>query len=108
MDLVARFFGGGGKRVPGNRPSSASQRSRQEPDHVKVGRETAGRRGKGVTTVFDLPLDENGMLELAAKLKQRLRDRRDCQGWPESRFRRSARAAGGRIGKAGLQGEEGG
>ena len=32
---------------------------------------TAGRRGKGVTTVFDLPLDEAGLLELAAKLKQR-------------------------------------
>ena len=38
---------------------------------VRVGRETKGRRGKGVTTVSDLPLDENGLLELAAKLKQR-------------------------------------
>ena len=37
---------------------------------VRVGRETKGRRGKGVTTVSDLPLDENGLLELAAKLKQ--------------------------------------
>ena len=34
-------------------------------------RETAGRRGKGVTTVFDVPLDENGLRELAAMLKQR-------------------------------------
>ena len=39
---------------------------------VRVGRETKGRRGKGVTTISDLPLDENGLLELAAKLKQRL------------------------------------
>jgi len=39
---------------------------------VWVGRETKGRRGKGVTTVSDLPLDENGLAELAAKLKQRL------------------------------------
>ena len=37
---------------------------------MQVGRETNGRRGKGVTTVSDLPLDENGLLELAAKLKQ--------------------------------------
>jgi translation initiation factor 1 len=32
---------------------------------------TAGRRGKGVTTVFDVPLDESGLRELAATLKQR-------------------------------------
>ena len=37
-----------------------------------MGRETKGRRGKGVTTVSDLPLDESGLLDLAAKLKQRL------------------------------------
>ena len=39
---------------------------------VRVGRETKGRGGKGVTTISDLPLDENGLTELAAKLKQRL------------------------------------
>jgi translation initiation factor 1 len=39
---------------------------------VRVGRETKGRRGKGVTTVSDLPLDESGLAELAAKLKQQL------------------------------------
>src|SRR5438132_811728 len=38
---------------------------------VRLGRETKGRRGKGVTTVADLPLDEAGLLELAATLKQR-------------------------------------
>ncbi|MBO0699395.1 MAG: translation initiation factor [Zavarzinella sp.] len=38
---------------------------------AKVGRETAGRRGKGVTTVFGLPLSEAELLDLAAKLKQR-------------------------------------
>ncbi len=38
---------------------------------VRLGRETKGRRGKGVTTVSDLPLDEAGLLELAATLKQR-------------------------------------
>jgi translation initiation factor 1 len=39
---------------------------------VRVGRETKGRRGKGVTTISDLPLDENGLAELATKLKTRL------------------------------------
>jgi translation initiation factor 1 len=34
-------------------------------------RETAGRRGKGVATVFDLPLGESGLQELASTLKQR-------------------------------------
>ncbi|HUR55630.1 MAG TPA: hypothetical protein VMZ71_15950, partial [Gemmataceae bacterium] len=38
---------------------------------VRVGRETAGRRGKGVTTVFDLPLSEDAARELAATLKQK-------------------------------------
>jgi predicted translation initiation factor SUI1 len=36
---------------------------------AKVGRETAGRRGKGVTTVFDLPLTMDQLRELAAVLK---------------------------------------
>jgi translation initiation factor 1 len=39
---------------------------------VRVGRETKGRRGKGVTTVSDLPLNESDLAELAAKLKTRL------------------------------------
>ncbi len=39
---------------------------------VRVGRETKGRRGKGVTIVSDLPLDEVRLAELATKLKTRL------------------------------------
>jgi len=38
---------------------------------AKVGRETAGRRGKGVTTIFDLALTEDQLKELAAALKQK-------------------------------------
>lgn len=38
---------------------------------VKVGRETKGRKGKGVTTIFDLPLGEAALQELASLLKQR-------------------------------------
>ena len=39
---------------------------------VRVGRETKGRRGKGVTVISDLPLNENGLTELATKLNTRL------------------------------------
>jgi translation initiation factor 1 len=39
---------------------------------VRVGRETKGRGGKGVTIISDLPLDETGLAELATKLKTRL------------------------------------
>jgi translation initiation factor 1 len=39
---------------------------------VRVGRETKGRGGKGVTIISDLPLDEKGLGELATKLKTRL------------------------------------
>ena len=38
---------------------------------AKVGRETAGRRGKGVTTVFDLALSEADLKELATTLKEK-------------------------------------
>jgi translation initiation factor 1 len=37
---------------------------------VRVGRETKGRKGKGVTTITGLALSENGLLELARKLKR--------------------------------------
>ena len=72
MDLTARLLGGGGEAprqdVPEKKPGNDAPK---KPITVKVGRETAGRRGKGVTTVFDVPLDEDALRELAAKLKQR-------------------------------------
>jgi translation initiation factor 1 len=72
MGLVACFFGGGGKAPPpGIVEPQPTKEPVKKPMTVKVGRETVGRRGKGVTTVFDVPLDEAGLLELAAKLKQR-------------------------------------
>ena len=43
----------------------------QAGGRVKVRRETAGRRGKAVTTVSDVPLDEAGLKALAGKLKKR-------------------------------------
>jgi protein-tyrosine phosphatase len=77
MDLVARILGGGNRPdVPAPAaPSVPAGKTLTEPARkpitAKVGRETAGRRGKGVTTVFDVPLDEHGLRELAATLKQR-------------------------------------
>ncbi len=38
---------------------------------VKVRREVAGRRGKAVTTVSNVPLDDAGLRELAGRLKKR-------------------------------------
>jgi predicted translation initiation factor SUI1 len=77
MDLVARLIGGGRKKaVPP--PEIAAETG--EPKKgitkkitpvVRLGRETKGRRGKGVTTVTDVPLDEAGLLELATRLKNR-------------------------------------
>jgi len=77
MDLVARLMGGGKKRSTGPLPpleevsSPKLPEKRSEKFVVRVGRETKGRKNKGVTTVFDLPLDEDGIRELAATLKQR-------------------------------------
>lgn len=53
------------------------RRSRDEADRppagsrVKVRREVAGRRGKGVTTISGVPLDDAGLRELAGRLKKR-------------------------------------
>ena len=40
-------------------------------DRVKVRRETSGRRGKAVTTVSGVPLADDGLKELARRLKKR-------------------------------------
>ena len=38
---------------------------------MKVRREVAGRRGKAVTTISDVPLGEDALRELAGRLKKR-------------------------------------
>jgi predicted translation initiation factor SUI1 len=70
MALVARLLGGGQPPPPAPAPTPAKAPPKQ-PVVAKVGRETAGRRGKGVTTVFGLPLDAAGLHDLATTLKQR-------------------------------------
>src|ERR1700723_1309291 len=42
-----------------------------KPAAVRVGRETKGRAGKGVTTVTGLPMSSSDIESLAAKLKKR-------------------------------------
>lgn len=84
MDLAARLLAGGSPRperssiaagsiataaspgLPAAKPARA-----EKPPLLKVGRETSGRRGKGGTTVFDTPLDDEALRNLAATLKQR-------------------------------------
>jgi translation initiation factor 1 len=68
MNLVARLLGG--KRSAPEPPPTTAPPARKTGT-VRVGRETAGRRGKGVTTVWDLPMTGDEMKELAAALKQR-------------------------------------
>ena len=77
MDLAARLIGGGKRREAQEiatetaAPPAKEKVVKTSAPVVRLGRETKGRRGKGVTTVSDLPLDEAGLLELATKLKDR-------------------------------------
>lgn len=68
--LIARLLGGT-EQAPPPPPESPRPAPAKKPVTVKVGRETAGRRGKGVTVVWELPLGEEGLRELAALLKQK-------------------------------------
>ena len=75
---------------------------------VRVGRETKGRRGKGVTIVSDVPLNGNGLTELAAKLKQRLgtggtvkEGRIEIQGDHRDRIVQELEALGYQVKRAG-------
>ena len=43
----------------------------RDSGRVKVRREVAGRRGKAVTTISGVPLDDAGLRELAGRLKKR-------------------------------------
>jgi len=75
MGLVSRLISGGKRTGPPVReeaPPKATTKKAVTANSsvVRVGRETKGRRGKGLTTVSDLPLDEAGLQELASTLKQ--------------------------------------
>jgi translation initiation factor 1 len=53
------------------RPADAVRARTNAGGRVKVRREVAGRRGKPVTTVSGLPLDDAGVREMAGRLKKR-------------------------------------
>jgi translation initiation factor 1 len=77
IDLAARLIGGGRKRatppldIAAEPVVTKQEITKKIAPVVRLGRETKGRRGKGVTTVSDVPLDEAGLLDLATKLKNR-------------------------------------
>ncbi len=78
-DLIARLFTGAARverppdppRTPGTPDKPAAKPVKAHT--LKLGRETKGRRGKGVTIVSDLPtgLGEAGVAELCTLLKNR-------------------------------------
>lgn len=59
-----------GKPVSGCSCSKKSKAPRGD-GIVRIGRETKGRKGKGVTVITGVPLDGDGLLELARQLKQK-------------------------------------
>jgi translation initiation factor 1 len=65
-DLVYSSDGGDHRKRRGEQRAAAPAGGRP-----KVRRETSGRRGKEVTTVTGLPLDDAGLRELAGRLKKR-------------------------------------
>jgi translation initiation factor 1 len=52
-------------------PEPAEEPRRGGGGRVQVRRETSGRRGKAVTTVTGVPLADDGLRELAGRLKKR-------------------------------------
>lgn len=83
-NLIVRLIVQGGKRV--GAPNTASCSRCCQPsiactcaakskvplstNVVHIGRESQGRHGKTVTVIFNLSLDQSGLLELAAELKR--------------------------------------
>jgi translation initiation factor 1 len=65
-DLVWSSDGGDRRRRGKPEPARPAAGGR-----VKVRREVAGRRGKAVTTISGVPLDDAGLRELAGRLKKR-------------------------------------
>lgn len=66
-----------GKMCPGcNKPAASCICSKKQsiPKHdgiVRLMRETKGRKGKGVTLITGVPLDDEGLNQLAKALKQK-------------------------------------
>ena len=62
------------RKKPASSQRANAQAKAQAPPRdgvVRVGRETKGRKGKGVTLVTGVPLDDAELKDLAKQLKQR-------------------------------------
>ena len=66
--VVYSSSGGDQRKAP---PADAVRARAAQGGRVKVKREVAGRRGKGVTTVYELPLRDPALTALACMLKKR-------------------------------------
>ena len=64
--LLARLLGGNDEAVIAPKPVGTATK---KVHTVKLSRETAGRKGRGVTVVSELPLNEDQLNTLATKLK---------------------------------------
>jgi len=72
--VVWSSSGGDLRKAGGGRRERERREAAPAPSgggRVKVRRETAGRRGKTVTTVTNVPLDDAGLRALAGRLKKR-------------------------------------
>jgi predicted translation initiation factor SUI1 len=69
--LIARLLGGSDEPPPPKPEGAASPPPKKKVHTVKLSRETAGRKGKGVTVVSELPLNEEQLKELATQLKNK-------------------------------------
>ncbi|QJW92756.1 translation initiation factor [Frigoriglobus tundricola] len=69
--LIARLLGGSDEPLPPKPASASPPPAPKKVYTVKLGRETAGRKGKGVTVVWELPLNEDELKELATQLKNK-------------------------------------
>lgn len=107
-NLIARLLGGQSSERSSSERETAPARTAAKPVTVKIGRETKGRRGKGVTTISELPLDETVLSELATLLKTRcgtggtVRDGRiEIQGDQRDRLTAELEKLGYRVKRAG-------
>jgi predicted translation initiation factor SUI1 len=70
-DLIARILGGKPYVETASSSAPVAEATPRKSVTVKIGRETKGRRGKGVTILSEVPLDEAALSELATLLKTR-------------------------------------
>ena len=71
VQKTASTFGGSLIQAAPSSDDGMLQAIGRNGDRVKVRREVAGRRGKAVTTVSGVPVDDAGLKELAGELKKR-------------------------------------